>query len=161
MEKSDELRESLKETDWAWIAGMVDGEGCISLQRGYTKQWVWYKPRLAVTNTDQAAMEFIAKALGANTRKRKPVRPHYRPIVDVEVGSRKTLLSILPKLIPYLRIKRRQAELLLRTVRLPRGSSDEKCAVWMEFDRLITECGQKRAEQTIRRGNPEPSQRMK
>lgn len=160
--KPGEFREPLKETDWAWIAGFIDGEGCITITRTRREnwhkhhewsqaEWIDYRPRLSVHNTNEESIAFLAWVFGANYSKRKLLPCNIRPIFAVEIASRERLQLVLPKLMPYLRVKRELAELLYRCVCLPRGSGPEKEDLWRQFDALITRNGQKAAGRAVRR----------
>jgi len=50
----------------AWLAGFIDGEGCISLQcqRAHGKRY--YLIRIQITQTDLGALQHVAKITGVN-----------------------------------------------------------------------------------------------
>lgn len=163
MEKQGELRESLKDTDWAWIAGFVDGEGCLTFNTGTRESpvtpgltWTYYRPRFIIVNTDEAVMRFLGTVFESNVTCR-PAHDNLRAQYAIEVSARKKLQWILPKLLPYLRIKKAQAEILLQVVSLPRGCTAQKQRLWQQFDQAIIACGQKRRWG----GNSQPSRQMK
>ncbi len=43
----------IKETDKAWLAGIMDGEGCISLIRRHT----YYVPSVKIANTNEKLIQ--------------------------------------------------------------------------------------------------------
>jgi len=103
----------LPETFWAYFAGFIDGEGSITMcQNG---------PRLIVSNNHRDTLEWFKNSLGgfgSITTNGKCNNLNY--------GSN-AIRAILPKVIPYLRIKRKRAEILLgylKTV-VPRGGNYE------------------------------------
>lgn len=161
MEKLGEFRESLKSTDWAWISGYLDGEGCFMLRKAYIKNpkykktkigipgWYYYSPRIMVVSGDRKAIEFIAKAFCANVAKRKVTNPKFRPMFSVEVSAIQTLRSILKQILPYLKAKNRQAECLYRFTSTPRPNGpnrkqirEEREKLYNEFRVIAEECGQ-------------------
>ena len=178
MEKLGEFRESLKETDWAWIAGFIDGEGYVGMRRGYThnkrkfhdgnqRRWVWYTPSISISNTDKKALEFIKKAFNcpSNINKQKRTKSNLKQLYIFETSSSKVLRRVLQELIPFLKVKKEQAKLVYRLVCLPRGSGPEKEEIWKEYFELISSNGQKavgdRNHKFLQVGNPEPSFQMK
>lgn len=63
-------RKHLKSTDAAYVAGIIDGEGCVSIARskiGHTVSGYQYQPRLSVTNTDLRMLKFIKAVTGLGT----------------------------------------------------------------------------------------------
>lgn len=156
IQEQGEFRESLKEIDWAWIAGFIDGEGYIGISKGYTEnknkthewskeRWVWYNPRINISNTDKESLEFILENFGGSAKvcKRKKYESNLRSLYTYEISNREDLRRIIPKLLPFLRIKKKQAQLVYRLVCLPRGSGPEKERIWQLYDKLIRENGQK------------------
>jgi hypothetical protein len=171
-----ELRESLKQTDYAWMAGFIDGEGYIGMKKGYTvndhkyhswskEGWYWVTPTINVCNTDYQSLKKIGNAIGANVNKRKKTNTNLKSLYTVECSSREKIKRFLPNIMPYLIVKKKQAELVYRLVCLPPGTGSEKLRVWEIYDKLITENGQKavgrRNHKKQKIGNPEPSFRMK
>ena len=154
MDKSGEFRESLKEAEIAWIAGFIDGEGCLTIQRGYTSKttrrkvqsakdsWVWFRPRLSVHNTDAAAVQYIADFLNVSVWRRKMKSSNLRPIYSAELYSRKGMLRVLPILIPHLRVKKELAKYLYRLVCCPHGSGHVKENIFKEFSAYSESIGQ-------------------
>lgn len=87
----------------AYLAGFVDGEGCVRWHNG---------PRLEVTNTHRGALEDLQTLVGGEisnpSAKDSKNRPCWRLIlhgVPAEV--------VLFKLLPWLCIKRQQAQTVL------------------------------------------------
>ncbi len=146
--KEGELRESLKETDWAWLAGFIDGEGHLGIRKGYTENdhkhhawskegWWWYNPRLSVHNTHLPAMEKASFMLNTNVQQRKLQECNLVPMYSSEIGSRQELLRVLPMLIPYMIVKKELAENILKLVSLPRGSGPEKEEAYQAYHRAV------------------------
>lgn len=154
MRQQGEFRRTLQEIDWAWIAGFLDGEGTFCIQRGYTRNghkkrshsqegWTWYRPRLSVQNTDAGACRFIARAFGGSVCVRQKQPHNLRELYSVEICARDKLLAVLPRLLPFLRVKGQQAEYMLRLVELPRGSGPKKEEIYRRYDAFVRKCGQR------------------
>lgn len=108
------LLPELPDTFWAYLAAFIDGEGSIAMcQNG---------PRLVISNTHLPTMEWIKESLGCGylTPNGKGLRQCY----NLNFGSN-AIRAILPKVIPYLKIKCERSKVLLEyldTV-VPRGGT--------------------------------------
>lgn len=140
--KLGEFRENLQESDWSYAAGYIDGEGCLAIRKQTRGRWPWYCARLSVSNTHRESLEFVTSIIGGTVRERNLLECNLKPLFNFEIVARGLLLRCLPKLLPFLRIKHRHAELMLRFVALPRGSGPDKEALYQEFRCFAEECGQ-------------------
>jgi hypothetical protein len=107
---------SLGETDFAYLAGIVDGEGTVSIHRNVTRRkgriFVGYQPQLTISNTDLRMLESLQGRFGghivkANTPAKKDWKQGY-----LLCFRRKEMVVLLQRLNPYLISKRRKAEML-------------------------------------------------
>src|SRR5207302_4100828 len=55
-------------TDWAYVAGLVDGEGCIAVIRFYEprRERYYYGITVVIANTDRAVLEWIQTVWGGS-----------------------------------------------------------------------------------------------
>lgn len=103
----------LSREDAAYIAGLIDGEGTISLtrrHRGENRQLV-----VSISNTDLELLRFVLRAIGAGriSRKRTSSARH-APSGTYAVDNRQAL-ALIEQIAPYLKTyKARRAELVLR-----------------------------------------------
>lgn len=110
--------------DLAYFAGIVDGEGSLSIVKSTLHQsgriTSYYVTRMSVSNTNMALIKWITKRFGGHgatqykegTRNPKWKAAYY---VGFSAGRLKTLL---PTLLPYLVIKQKQANLLIEFLAL-------------------------------------------
>jgi hypothetical protein len=109
-------------TDAAYIAGLLDGEGTVTLSRrhrGDGRQLV-----VSIANTERRLVEFVLARVGAGkiTRKRVAV-VHYTPSCTYSISNRQAL-TLLQQLLPFLHShKRERTQLVLRayTTLVPRN----------------------------------------
>lgn len=100
----------------AYLAGLVDGEGCLdfyktsnkSCTRGFT-----FVARMTITNTNLEALISIAQEIGIGKITKKPRDGNKRKDAYNLFYSPREVRVLLPFIIPYLRMKKKQAELLL------------------------------------------------
>ena len=104
---------TFSETDLAWAAGFIDGEGSIGLYRGKHPTSEFYVLRLSVTNTDIRALERLKKMFGgsinkSNHKSRPTRRPCWAWYCQCAKGA-----AALEMLLPYLLVKKERAEIAL------------------------------------------------
>jgi hypothetical protein len=99
--------------DAAYIAGLIDGEGTVTLTRKHRNE----NRQLAVTisNTEKGLLNFVLKTIGAGkiTGKRT-TQPHHTPSFTYAIYNRQAL-NLLKQIQPYLRTyKAERSALILR-----------------------------------------------
>ena len=104
--------EQLAETDKAYLAGLIDADGCITVLK--TRRTAY--PSVCVAQTKFDALEWMAEKLGAtvsfHARSREDRGGYHREQMIVRLhGARAQLLC--KAILPYLKIKRRQAEIVI------------------------------------------------
>jgi hypothetical protein len=117
----------IKDTEWAYAAGFVDGEGCIAIVRSFAPRRgrYYYGVNVVVSNTDRPVLDWMQTLWGgwvvgvSAEGKSRASRPAWSWRIAT-TGSRPFLTGIRP----WLRIKRLQcdnaltmAELLARSRR--------------------------------------------
>jgi hypothetical protein len=102
---------SIKETDLAWAAGIVDGEGCIGLSRISNAHW---SLRVAVGNTDIRMIDKLCQCFGGKARlqNKKPGKDGFKrkPLWTWVLYGEKAE-AFLVAILPYLCNKADQAEI--------------------------------------------------
>ena len=99
-----------------YVAGLFDGEGYITINKWEVpgRDYIRYQLFVGVSMTDKPIIEMLAAQFGgmcANYKKQK--QPNHRRVFCWKVSS-KSAVPFLRQTIPYLRVKREQAELVLR-----------------------------------------------
>lgn len=106
----------MQETDKAYIAGLIDGEGCISMSEVKTKRSVYIRATLHISMCDRECIEWIKKTVGFGClnkhftpRDRKAKwRPQYHLMFACQQAN-----ILLKEIYPYLKLKQKQAKLLM------------------------------------------------
>ena len=99
-----------------WLAGFFDGEGCITMNRIRRGGRVILFPRVVIAQSNPAILSLIQRAVGRGEVYRKQKRKWKDPYEWVITGSE--AVEVMKCLLPFLRIKREQAEVFLK---LPAG----------------------------------------
>ena len=104
----------MKQTDLAYLAGIIDGEGCISI---FARNRPGHKYpdmclRVAVNSTDEWLCQYIRFSFGGFMSQPK-YRANCKPIWEwrLERGKARDFLELI---LPYLHLKRPQAELAIK-----------------------------------------------
>lgn len=103
------------ETQISYLAGIIDGEGSIYIQRRKTITGWSYFPRFQIVNTNRKLMEWVHQTFGGliYDKPRKHINPKWK--MQIEWFTTRGLLDeLLPLIIPYLIIKREQAEIMIK-----------------------------------------------
>ena len=104
----------------AYIAGFVDGEGYISIYpyvRKDRENQVYYKASFKVSNTNKEIIEWLKSSFGGYIYTRTPKNPNDNISYTWSLDAKNTE-SVLKSIQPYLKIKKRQCELVLERIRL-------------------------------------------
>lgn len=123
----------MKRTDLAYLAGLVDGEGYIGIKKSKAykcqgRQTPGYTVRLQVRMVDEPAIKFLAETLGGWYYKEKPHCAKGRPLFCYQV-SNKAAESVVRCLLPFLRVKKANAEAALSLRALQADSKKHKTKV--------------------------------
>lgn len=111
----------MAETDWAYLAGLIDGEGCLgiyrrSLRHAGRRQLTpapSYGPRLSIVNTNLDVMAWLSRKLGGGKWFGKKRISGHKPVYCWHTYWTDLIFEICRRCAPYLIIKRRQAILVL------------------------------------------------
>ncbi len=134
----------LSETEKAYIAGLLDGEGCLTVGRlkpHNGKREHRFICRILVVNTDLTMMLWLQKTVGDGGiyEYKKAGGENWKPCHRWYLNGQKSI-ELIRQVYPYLQIKRRQAELLLNfpaNYKNFKGLSDEQYFVQEKtFERM-------------------------
>jgi hypothetical protein len=140
--KTQELVNQLSDREKGYIAGLVDGEGTITiivkevLHNG--KKDFYLCPFLMVTNSNREVIEWLKEKLGGRT-----ITDHYTRR-DAKFGFRKTyynfemrgkrILPVLEVICPSLRVKREQCEAVIQFIRSRLGKHQKQSYTSQELE---------------------------
>lgn len=106
----------LTDIDTAYIAGLVDGEGCLAIVRqknSNCRGGFAYRCGFRIASTNQGIMEWLSEAVGAGcVKSHQPKMRNSKRQWSWDLWSNNAA-ALTMRLLPYLKIKRPSAELLL------------------------------------------------
>lgn len=104
------------QTDLAYIAGLIDGEGTVGIYRKNPKKpthsWA-FRERVAISNSNLKALEYVNQFFPGTMAKNTRYSEKHSPMWRLEYHVLRAV-PILEAVLPYMIIKREQAELVLQ-----------------------------------------------
>lgn len=110
------------DTDLAYIAGLIDGEGCISLEPpGMTRTGKFRAPRarVIVSMTTPDVLHWLKATVGGGMWERKSRQPTQKPVWTWTLSGR-AVAALLVGLLPYLKVKDEQARVAIAFLNVER-----------------------------------------
>ena len=85
----------MNELDYAYCAGIIDGEGSILIEQKKA-------PGISVTNTSLAMLEYLQSLFGGSIRKQKTYKPHHKPAWIWSITYDRAL-RMIDCILPYMK----------------------------------------------------------
>jgi len=140
----------------AYIAGILDGEGSIMIMRQASKSFMeqrekrgcfdpHYHPCIRIGMLQRIALDLIVDTTGIGKVYQEKAYHHKRPMFRWMARSREDCLKFLELIMPYIRIKKNQAELCIEFmeswvsfngIRLTPEIQEKREKAWMEMRKL-------------------------
>src|SRR3990167_3183108 len=103
----------------AYLAGFIDGEGTLTITTGTVKGSTFYRPHLVISSTNREIIEWFKNSFGGWTRGGLNINnENWNELFRWTLHRENLLVPFLEKVKPYLKIKKRHAEILLQFVKL-------------------------------------------
>ena len=125
----------MKEHNWPYLAGLIDGEGCFSAWRYWNagrtdcKPYWQYSCRANITNTNLQLMKWLVQHFGGDYRLAREATEKHKARLEWRPKGKANLKKMLLSVLPYLVIKREQATLLLEWVDLEYGCQERRLEI--------------------------------
>jgi len=100
----------------AYAAGFFDGEGSVGVYYYANKRT---RPKVSISNTDLAVLEEFKARYGGSIHKQSKAELYYVQCYGWSMNGRYQIKKMLKDLLPYLRTKRLQADLMLEYLAKP------------------------------------------
>lgn len=102
----------------AYLAGLLDGEGYFQMKSFNRAYRHTFDPIVCIVHTYRSLLEWLASTYGGKTIKcHEPRSPKHRQEYRWQIGTR-VIVTLLPEVIPSLRVKRQKAEIVLTLAKL-------------------------------------------
>jgi len=100
----------IPETERAYLAGILDGEGCLGIYKIRRK---YYITKIQVTNTRLKLLKWLQDRFGGNIYTSKDPRSNRKQVWNWTVAAKKAAI-VAEAALPYLLLKRLQAEAIIK-----------------------------------------------
>jgi hypothetical protein len=105
----------LTKTELAYVAASIDGEGSIAFKIRKTSKTPWlFDIRITLTNTNRAWLRWLKSLIGGTISTNCIPKPKNKQGYRLQINGHKACKALLHKLLPYLKIKHKQAKLALK-----------------------------------------------
>lgn len=105
----------ISETNKAWLAGFVDGEGYVGIVRNRKKNGsLIYHPWIDVTSTNEKVILEVLSIVGVGKRALQRPTVVNKAAYHFKLTKHNDLVLFIESVKPYLRIKNRQADLIIQ-----------------------------------------------
>lgn len=117
----------MKKQKYIYLAGIIDGEGCLLISKSDRGNYNNYYGRIHVKNTDTRLMKWLVNNFGGTITVHKPKsKSHNIAYSWYFGGNAKSKELLLLSLLPYLIVKREQAINLVEFFRMSGEHNPEK-----------------------------------
>jgi len=89
------------ETERAWVAGFMDGDGCITLASASGP--TYRKPLVVVDNTDMELLDELTRMYGGSIVLKKKSQEHHRQAWSWRIYGADNVIRFLQDVLPYMR----------------------------------------------------------
>lgn len=108
-----------EDENMAYIAGLLDGDGSFSMIREKRSHGYSYYPCIQISNVFEGMISFFHETFGG-CKKLKSLQSHGKRVQFVwNVRGMESCKKVLERVIPYLVLKKKQAKILLDSVKNP------------------------------------------
>lgn len=130
----------MKKTIVAYIAGAIDADGCISIRRSTQRMRnkkdcrnPIYKPTIAIGQVTPEVPHLLKKCFGGCVYISKPQTKNSRPLF-YWLASDRMANKVAKILLPYLRIKKQQAQTLIDLYTLKKDLRKRQFSTWYALE---------------------------
>lgn len=119
---------NVDKTHWSYLAAMFDGEGTFSIYQnngnyhatvdGEKKQYNFTNSRVSITNTNIELMEWLVSHFGGVYYTHRRAKAVHKIAYDWRPKGKKNTEELILGILPYLVLKKQQANLVLQYIRL-------------------------------------------
>lgn len=117
----------MKRNQWAYFAGLFDGEGTFTISnnppRNNGPSYAFRE--IFVTNTNLEVLEWLRDHLGGTIRVTKYAKNGWKDVYKWYVGT-KQHYYVVKNMLPFLIIKKKQAKLILKFIKLKEKQKADK-----------------------------------
>ena len=96
----------MRDLNIAWVAGLFEGEGCISVNKPANENRTYQHVQLRITSTDKDVLDGVVSILGGNISNPRMADKSTKPFWQWCISSKPEVYKTLLLLYPYLSSRR-------------------------------------------------------
>ena len=122
--KNEILPIELDREKWVYLAGFIDGEGCLFLDKNSSRtnnKYMLMTPKISISNTNEEVINFCKESFKSGGIYKTNSNPHIHSNnkqIFLYVKQGFGILPILVGILPFLRVKRERAILLIEYIKI-------------------------------------------
>lgn len=102
-----------------YLAGLIDGEGCLTFSKDNGR----YRPQLRLTSIYKPVLDWVKMLFGGNYYEIHRKYPPYSKTSYDWVLSTNQAIDLVKNLLPYLKIKRKEAKVFISFYKVDKETS--------------------------------------
>ena len=133
----------MKDTDLAWAAGFLDGEGCFHIAERKSRQYVYVQGVIKANQVEPEPIQKLHNMFGGQYSERNIKTVTGKTVYEWTCNSFENQIAVVPLLLPYFLVKQHQAKLVLelahiKSIRTSRASTtnQEQYEILNKFNKL-------------------------
>ena len=135
-------------TDWAYLAGLIDGEGSLALvhrkggsrvRNGHYTSYRSdnsYQCHITITNTDSKMIDWVRDTFGGCTYFQRARGGNRKPIYVAAWQANDEVVRIIENTLPYMLTKYEVAQLIMQFLSTPKWERDVRELLHKEFKEI-------------------------
>lgn len=145
------------ELDYAWAAGIIDGDGCITLSPKGTR---FRSPQVVVDSTDREILDALLSMFGGGIVEKRRYVEHHRQAASWRLYGPTSVLGTLRLVTPFMRCQDKLARALLllaeyeNVTRRNGRYTNEQAAAKVDFEERFMALGSGRGSSLRTRPRP-------
>ena len=100
----------------AYTAGLLDGEGCLMCYQKVRDNMIWGSFEVTITNTHKNVLMDVQRHYGFGRITTTKKHGHLQDVHVFRIFNKKEITAFLEDVLPFLKVKRKQADILLQTI---------------------------------------------
>lgn len=147
----------MQPTEAAWLAGYIDGDGCITLTKRSGRQF--RDPWIVIDSCDLEMLEYVQSIAGGAIVPKAKSKEHHNQAFSWRLKGALKINSVLSQVYPYLRcpVKRDRAKMLIQEWHsiTPRNGqyTEDLRRLKADFERRFLHLGEGRGSRTMLRAD--------
>jgi len=130
----------VKEWEAAYLAGIIDGEGSITLTKNHKNEF--RRPCISIASTDLELLDFLKTITGGTIANKKNYNPRkHKNSFTLTIRKKETVMDLLASISGFLRVdkKKKRANLILENYDKVTPRNGKYCPVLLNEKQLFEE----------------------